>query len=175
MGQSRNRSATCGSAFRRGWEGEGKLNRRPGAGQQARSDRHTGVTILLWEREGKALGVPAYKQTEPVRLQRSQELEAISLPKSPRGKTTAPLQGAKPAGRSAPGPVGQRTSGHERCKSASGSANKRRSLESVRSQCSTLKSSRSTGYLLFHAPDRNPEGQDYRLGSRQRIEQVAVR
>ena len=47
------------SAFRRGWEGEGKLNRRPGAGQRARSDRHSGAAILLWEREGKALGVPA--------------------------------------------------------------------------------------------------------------------
>ena len=45
-------------AFRRGWEGEGKPNRRPGAGQRARSDRHTGAAILLWEREGKALGVP---------------------------------------------------------------------------------------------------------------------
>jgi hypothetical protein len=121
------------------------------------------------------LAFPPIKQTEPVRLQRSQELKAVSLPKSPRGKTTAPLQGAKPAGRSAPGPVGQRTSGHERCKSASGSANKRRSLARVCSQCSTLKNSRSTGYLLFHAPDRNPEGQDHRLGSRQRIEQVAVR
>ena len=50
-------------AFRRGWEGEGKLNRRPGAGQWARSDRHSGAAILLWEREGKALGVPTQSGT----------------------------------------------------------------------------------------------------------------
>jgi hypothetical protein len=51
-------------AFRRGWEGEGKPNRRPGAGQRARSDRHTGAAILLWGREGKALGVPRRSATE---------------------------------------------------------------------------------------------------------------
>jgi len=51
-------------AFRRGWEGEGKPNRRPGAGQRARSDRHTGAAILLWEREGKALGVLMQSATE---------------------------------------------------------------------------------------------------------------
>ncbi len=41
-------------AFRRGWEGEGKLNRCPGAGQRAHSDRHTGATILLWEMRGQS-------------------------------------------------------------------------------------------------------------------------
>ncbi len=41
---------------------------------------------------------------------------------------TAPLQGAKPDGRPAPGPVGQRASGHERRKSARGSEQRRRSL-----------------------------------------------
>ncbi len=44
---------------------------------------------------------------------------------------TAPLQGAKPDGRPAPGPVGQRASGHERRKSASGSEQKRRTLRRV--------------------------------------------
>ncbi len=37
-------------------------------GQRARSDRHTGATNLLWEREGKALGVPAYQETEAISL-----------------------------------------------------------------------------------------------------------
>ena len=35
-----------------------------------RSDRHTGAAILLWEREGKALGVPA----QPMKWRRSASL-----------------------------------------------------------------------------------------------------
>ncbi|MFM9973798.1 MAG: hypothetical protein ACKVON_04395, partial [Beijerinckiaceae bacterium] len=50
---------------------------------------------------------------------------------SPRsGRTrTAPLHGATPDGRPARGPVGQRASGQERGKSASGSAKTRRTLK----------------------------------------------
>lgn len=48
-------------AFRRGWEGEGKPNRRPGAGQRA-TPATRGRLFCFGKREGKALGVPA-KQT----------------------------------------------------------------------------------------------------------------
>lgn len=75
-------------AFRRGWEGEGKLNRRPGAGQRARSDRHSGAAILLWEREGKALGVPA---------QSKERRRSASLSRS-AAQATAPLPGATQTG-----------------------------------------------------------------------------
>ena len=44
---------------------------------------------------------------------------------------TAPLQGAKPDGRPAPALVGLRASGHERRKSASGSAQKSCTLRRV--------------------------------------------
>ena len=71
-------------AFRRGWEGEGKLNRCPGAGQRAKPATR-GQLFCFGKREGKALGVPA-----------SQRTEAISLPPPQRGTTTAPLRGATP-------------------------------------------------------------------------------
>ncbi len=71
-------------AFRRGWEGEGKPNRRPGAGQRARSDRHTGAAILLWEREGKALGVPT----------QSDETEAAASLSRNAAKERRPRNGA---------------------------------------------------------------------------------
>ena len=70
-------------AFRRGWEGEGKLNRCPGAGQRARSVRHTGAAILLWEREGKALGVPTQSGNG-----------ASRLPSPQRGTRMVPSHGA---------------------------------------------------------------------------------
>ena len=50
--------AACGSAFRRGWEGEGKPESIPWSGPAGKA-RHTGVSIPVWEREGKALGVPS--------------------------------------------------------------------------------------------------------------------
>lgn len=54
-------------------------------------------------------------------------IEGIS-PRSGRTRT-APLHGATPAGCPAPGPVGQRASGKERGKSASGSAKRPRTLK----------------------------------------------
>jgi hypothetical protein len=44
--------------FRRGWVGEGKAESSPWRGPAGKA-RHTGATIALWERKGKALGVPA--------------------------------------------------------------------------------------------------------------------
>ena len=68
--------------------------------------------------------------------------------------------------------VRQRPSGQERGKSACGSAQKRRTLRSAQrgTECVFGKSRSSS-----HAPDRHPKGQDYRLGSRERIERVARR
>src|SRR3546814_14217608 len=54
--QSRIRHAACGSAFRRGWEGEGKPQSMPWRGPAGEA-RHPGVMIGVWEREGKALEI----------------------------------------------------------------------------------------------------------------------
>jgi hypothetical protein len=103
-------------AFRRGWVGEGKAESLPWRGPAGKA-RHTGATIALWEREGDALGVPAYQETE-----------AISLPRRIAARKTAPLQRRDADGRPARGPVGQRASGKSRSKSASGSEQRIRSL-----------------------------------------------
>ena len=123
--------------------------------------RHTGVTIQLWEREGKALGVPGSPETEP-----------SGSPKPRSGTRSAPLHGAKPAGWCARAIVRQRPSGHERGKSACGSGQEGRTLRSAQrgTEC-VLRISRSAS----RAPDRYPKGQDFRLGSRQLIERVAAR
>ena len=47
--------------------GGGKAESLPWSGPAGKA-RHTGVTILLWEREGKVLGVPANQETGLVRL-----------------------------------------------------------------------------------------------------------
>lgn len=73
---------------------------------------HTGVTIGVWEREGKALGVP------------SRIAAAIRT-------RTAPLHGAKPPDALRAGQVGQRASGNERGERACGSAQERRALRSM--------------------------------------------
>ena len=147
-------------AFRRGSEGEGKLNRRPGAGQRARSDRHSGAAILLWEREGKALGVPT-----------SSGNGAARFPRPHRGTKTAPLHGATPAGWCARATVRQRPSGKERGKSASGSARKRRPLTGLPGQSASARTPAPLILLLIVTR----MGRDYRPGSRQRIERVARR
>ncbi len=105
-------------AFRRGWEGEGKPNRRPGAGQRARSGRHSGAAILLWEREGKALGVPGQSNDGAGRLPRSPRTKPAGFP-SPRAPQPRPPRPARrrrppgggqhaPAGRCAPAQPRQR-------------------------------------------------------------------
>ena len=145
-----NRSATCGSAFRRGWEGEGKLNRRPGAGQRAKPATR-GRLFCFGKREGKALGVPAHKETGPVRL-----------PQPQRGTSKGTLARRDADGWCARASVRQRPSGKERGKSASGSAQKRRTLKERSGKERVLIKSRP----LSRAPDRHRNGQDYRLGAR---------
>jgi hypothetical protein len=148
-------------AFRRGWEGEGKLNRRPGAGQRARSDRHTGAAILLWETRGQS----------PWRSHQSGN-GGGSLPQPQRCTNNGTLARCDAAGWCARATVRQRPSGKERGKSASESAQRSRTLRSAKrgKEC-VLKPSRSSALL----PIVTRKGRDYRLGSRKRIERVAVR
>jgi hypothetical protein len=120
-----------------------KRNRCPGAGQRAEPATR-GRLLPLWERKGKALDVPAYQETG-----------AISLTQPQRGTTNGTLAGCAPAGRPARGLVGQRASGQSRGKSASGSAQRGRTLRSAKrgTECD-LKPSRS----ISPAPDRHPNG-----------------
>lgn len=147
-------------AFRRGWEGEGKPNRCLGAGQRARSDRHSGAAILLWEREGKALGVPGQSDNGAGRLHHVRKRNRQVPPAAARhdngalarrdaagrpaaaSKSLPVARSAAPAkGRSADRP---RASGKERGKSASGSARKRRALEERSGKERVFRPSRSS-------------------------------
>ena len=77
-----------------------------------------------------------------VRAVRNQsKIIAKSSPRSGRTQRGT-LAGATPAGRPAPGPVGQRASGQERDKSASGSAQRGRTLRSAKrgTECVPRKS-----------------------------------
>ena len=173
-------------AFRRGWEGEGKQNRCPGAGQRARSDRHTGVTILLWETRGQSPwrsrqspnggdqpppaatrhknGTLARRDADGRCDGKQSDDKAVAPPAQRRQskRTRVRRSHDKQRGKSASGSAGQRVSG---------SAQKHRTLkERSEKECDPRKT-RS----YSHAPDRHRNGQDYRLGSRQRIERVAGR
>jgi hypothetical protein len=145
--------------------GGGKVESLPWSGPAGKA-RHTGATILLWEREGKALGVPTNQETGPVRL-----------PQPQRGSSNGTLArrdadgqcGGKRSGSKAVVPKGQRRqfprkcarrpSGKERSESASGSAKRPRTLKERSGKECDLRKSRS----LSHAPDRHPKGQDYGL------------
>ena len=114
--------------------------------------RHSGVTIQLGEREGKALGVPA---------QSEERRRSASLSRS-AAQATAPLHGATPTGdvtasrakTRPPAPSaqrrqskrrrGRRSHGKERGKSASGSAQRLRTLKERSGKECDLKNSRSS-------------------------------
>jgi hypothetical protein len=163
-------------AFRRGWEGEGKPNRRPGAGQRARSDRHTGAAILLWEREGKALGVPTQSNGTEAAASPSRSAAQERRPCTARRRravwrraerATRPLRAAQR--RQSQRARDRRPTGKERGKSASGSAQKRRALRSAQRGTERVpKPSRSfygRPYPL-PLPIVTRMGRDYRPGSR---------
>jgi hypothetical protein len=90
--------------------------------------RHTGVMIGVWEREGKALGVPP-RIAAAIRTR------------------TALLHGAKPPDALRAGQVGQRASGNQRGKSACGLGQGHRALRSMATghagQSASSRSSRS--------------------------------
>jgi hypothetical protein len=139
--------------------GGGKAESLPWRGPAGEA-RHTGAAILLREREGKALGVPAYQETGPVRL-----------PSPQRATNNGTLARRNADGWCVRATVRQRPSDKKRGKSASGSVQKHRTLKERSGKECGLRKSRS----FSHAPDRHPKGQDHRLGPRQRIERVAVR
>jgi hypothetical protein len=117
--------------------------------------RHTGVMIGVWEREGKALGVPP-RIAGAIRTK------------------TAPWHGAKPPDALRAGQVGQRASGNERGTSACGLAQEHRTLRSMATgHAGQSASSRKTPAPLAPAPDRHPDGPGLQARSAQRIEQVA--
>ena len=136
--------------------------------------RHTGVTILLWEREGKALGVPAYQEKEPVRLQHLQTTEpAGSLGRLVTQQRHPCDERSQPdALRPDLWAIGRRALRDARA--PAGQPNTPLSGKPAQPVLD-LRNSRSIEAFLVHAPDRYPEGQDHRLGSRERIERVAVR
>ena len=116
--------------------------------------RHTGVSIGVWEREGKALAFP------------SRIAAAIRT-------RTAPLHGAKPPDALRAGQVGQRASGNERGKSACGLAQEHRALRSMATGHAGQSASARKSRAAWHAPDRHPDGPGLQAWSAQRIEQVA--
>jgi hypothetical protein len=109
-----------------------------------RSPPHGGGYFCFGNERAKPLAFPSIR-----RRRRS------ASPSRHAAQATAPLHRATPAGRPAPGPVGQWASGKERGKSASGSAQKRRTLRSAkRGKERVLSPSRS----FAPAPDRYPNG-----------------
>ena len=158
-------------AFRRGWEGEGKPNRRTGAGQRARSDRHTGAAILLWGTRGQS----------PWRSRLSKGTEEVSLPQPQRGTGNGTLArrdadgryGGERSGNKAVAPTGQRRPLPRTRRRRPTGRTEARVLEG---QLENIAPSRSAkrgkecdprkSRSLSPAPDRHPKGQDYRLDSR---------
>ena len=133
--------------------------------------RHTGASISVWEREGKALGVPAQAESgagealvekrsgSPQWCPRTARRRRVTWPAS-RARDKAIAQSAAPPAQRA---RARRSSGKSRGESACGSAREHRALRSAQRRIErVLENSRS----FFHAPDRHPEGQDYRLGAR---------
>ena len=97
---------------------------------------------------------------------------AVRLPLPQRGIGNGTVARRDAGGWSARATVRQRPSDKKRGKSASGSSKKRRTLRSAKRGIEyDPRKSRSVSC----APDRHPKGRDSRLGSRQRIERVAVR
>ena len=164
-------------AFRRGWVGEGKAESLPWRGPAGEA-RHTGAAI-------SALGT---KGPSPWRS-RSSGNGADRFPQPQRGTGNGTLARRDADGRCdgqqsedkdvSPSAQrrqsqrmrGRRSNGKERGKSASGSAQRLRTLKERSGKECDPRKSRS----FSCAPDRHPKGQDYRLGSRQRIERVARR
>jgi hypothetical protein len=126
----------------------------PGRGPAGKA-RHTGVSIGVWEREGKALGVPP-RIAATIRT------------------TTAPLHGAKPLDALRAGQVGQRAFGHEERRARLRVSSKTpRPQEHGHRPCGTERVLQKFPLRLLPLLIVTRMGRDYRPGPRQRIEQVA--
>ena len=140
--------------------GGGKAESLPWRGPAGEA-RHTGVTIQLWEREGKALGVPGSPKTEPSGFpnrEAEQHRHPCTSRSQPDGVRAQLCASAHPAMSEARVPAGQdRNADPSGARSAGQSASAR-----TPAQPPTL--------LIV-----TRMGRDTRPGSRQRIEQVARR
>jgi len=116
-------------------EGEGKLNRCPGAGQRAKPATR-GQLFCFGKREGEALGVPVYQETGPVRLLQPKrgtnngtlarrDADGRFGGKQSEDQAVAPTALRRQSKRTRV----RRSHGKERGKSASGSDKKRRTLK----------------------------------------------
>ena len=150
--------------------GGGKAESTPWRGPAGAQRPPHGGAILLWEREGKALGVPTPS---------NERRRSASLSRS-AAQVTAPLHGATPTGdvaasRAPTRPVRHRRSSASRSECAAGVRTARREARapagqrkvsapsrSAAGKSATAKKSRS----FSRAPDHHPKGQDYRLGAR---------
>ena len=164
-------------AFRRGWEGEGKPNRRPWRGPAgAQRPPHGGGYSALGTRGQSPWRSHAIRRTE-ASASRSRIAAQERRPRTARRRraawrraerTTRPLRKAQR--RQSQRARERRPFGKERGESASGSARKRRALRSAKRGTERVpESSRSFfGRPSLYAPDSHPEGRDYRLGRHSR-------
>ncbi len=141
--------------------GREKRNRRPWRGPaDAQRPPHGGDYSALGNERARPLAFP-----------RGQERKRSASLSCHAAQKTAPLHGATPTDALRADLRAQRASGKERGESASGLAQKRRTLRSAAGQSATLEIPAHHFRLLIVTGI----GQDLGLGPRQRIELVAVR
>ena len=140
--------------------GGGKAESTPWRGPAGAQRPPHGAAILLWEREGKALGVPAKQERSrqaPSAASRHQHRHPCTARSQPDGVRAQLCVSAHPAMREARVPAGQ--------------DRRLRTLKERSGKERVRLNPRSAGLLLIVTR----MGRDYRPGSRQRTEQVARR
>ncbi len=163
-------------AFRRGWEGEGKLNRRPGAGQRAKPATR-GRLFCFGNERAKPLAYPLNQRNGAVRLPQLQRVTS----NGPLARRDACGRcGGKQSADKAVAPSAQRrqskrtrarrSHGKERGKSASGSVQNPAPSRSVAGKSATSENpahdQRSVRIALQSCATRSsPQGRDGKVGS----------